>query len=332
MRKAKKKKSGVWKAIAVVCVLLVIALGALFFVLYYRNNLIKDVQAREEAKQEEYTALITDVSLPAGWDDATLQALQSQALAAYDTSFLSTIDLALDGNNDAIEEVLDKKESSQPEAVSEYTTLFSDLDAYPVSLAKLVVSDSSTLPMVLSYTSSDASSSDTVSTNENGEEILTADLSAGIPSLKTFDTAWAFKTYGDGLMATDGSAPTTIAMIFSYMLQDNTFTPWAVAEWAAQYGYDVTPVSDNDSIFSAAAWSFGINMTPLVANTTYINTSMASGGTVVAQVGTEDNNHFIVILNQNDDGTWTIMDPTNTAETETVNPDDLTLIDAWSFW
>lgn len=326
MRKTRKRKSRVWTWIGIVCLLLLIALGVLFFVLYQRNGEIKDIQAKELAKQQEYTALITDTAAPEGWDEATMSALQEQALAAYDSSFLTTIDSALDGQEDAITEVLDKKSSTQPDSVAEYTTLFNNLSSYPVSLGKLLVKDPDSMDLILSYSGS--------STSTDGNAALSQDLKEGIPNLKTFDPAWGFVEYGNGLMATDGSAPTAVSMVFSHIFNDPEMTPLYFADFAKEYGYDQQPVKNDSSLFSAAAWTYGVNLTPLNGTPTSITDSLQNGGTVIMQYGTKDDNHFVVIDALNEDGTWNVLDPTVSEETITLNPEDTRdqIVSAYSYW
>lgn len=325
-KKKRKKKSGVIALIIVICLILAAVIGTLYFVLKNRDNQVKEILAAEQAKQSEYIALVDSAALPAGWEQSTLDTLKEQAKNAYDTTFLEAAQKAVDGDDEAAVDVLEQKESVQPQSVSQYTEILGNLSSYPENLVKLAASNSDAMNLVINYQNHSGSIS--------AETPLTENVTESIPNLKNFDERWAYIDYNNGLMATNGSIPVSLSMVFSHLFDDPTFTPVVMADFAKEFGYETAPVSEYDSVFSGAAYYYGINMTPLVNNPTYITNSLNSGGTVIAELGSENNSRYVVISGLNDDGTWIVMDPAKSEASENMNPEDARdqIIAAYSFW
>lgn len=326
-RKKKKKKSrkGVW-ILLVLCLVLAVCVGVLA---YFYVNQNREFTARKEeaiAQQSDYTTLIDSATLPEGWSESTLTALKQQAKDAYDTTYVDTLTKAESGDRTAQEDILGGHITSpDPTKTDLYKKIFSDLKAYPAYLGDLLVKDPGLLSFVAAYPDNQSSSTE--------DKPLTESLETR-PVLSASDPRWGYMPYGNSIMAEDGSAPVVLSMILSKTFNDPELTPVYLANWAAEYGYDKEPVREEDSIFSGAAYYFGVNMSPMASFKTQVNNALGYGNVVAVGLKDGEKTHFILVEGENEDGTWTIVDPLTTEGVTTVNPDDIKdqIDGVYAFW
>jgi hypothetical protein len=327
----KKKRSGARKTllwiVGILAVVLAVCLGVLYYAMNRSNAKAGEIYTLETEQYSSYQNEISSLTLPEGWDQSVFEQLKSQALAAYDSSVLDLIAQAEQGDENANVKLAAMDSASAQPLADQYKAFLTNGSQYPASLAALVANDPSLLDFALSYSANAESTG-------NDVDLEVTDFSV-IPDLKTFDANWGYVAYGNGIMADSGSAPTAIAAVFSYIMEDPAITPLRVAQWAAQYGYDLQPVMENDnSIFGAAALTWGINMTPISPYAATINNSLAYGGNVILDIGTEDNPQYVVVQAVDDDGNWIIANPSKNSGTYSVDPESIAdqIVAAYSFW
>lgn len=332
VKKVKRNRRILFTVLIVAIVLCAGAIGYLWYTSQSRSSQYEKELNTLKQEYSDYTTMVENTALPAGWSEATLSSLKEKALAAYDTSEIEIYQKAVDGDSEAEKSIQDGKVSTtQPETVQAYATILENLDQYPENLAQLAAKDDRLLTFVIDYPKhKDANISET------DLPVLEGDMTL-MSSLKAADPRWGYLPFGDGLFAQNGSAETALSMVFSHLLNDPEFSPAYFAMWAKEYGYEDQPVKEEDSIFSGAAYMYGVNYTPLPGYATYINDSLNQGSTVIAEVKAADGSDktdFIVIPIFDENGNWVVYDPLSSELKESVAPDSLgdRLVNVYAFW
>lgn len=328
-QKTKKRSLVLPTLILVLSVTLVSLLGVVYLNMKggKDSKVIEELKTVETAQFDEYSSLINNAVKPEGWDDNAFNTLKDAALAAYDRSLLDQIELAQNGDENAIAELKEKdlSASAQPDAVANYRKLFGDLNAVPAYVANMAAGNPAMAEVVVAYANGNAN------TEGNPGAQLNTDT---LQDLKTSNPDWAFVEYGNGPFVQTGAAPTAIASVFSYLLKDAGLNPIQVANFARDYGYDVAPVRDGDSLFSACALQFGVPMNPLPGYATQIGEALSLGDIVIAQQGDNENPHFIVLSGLDENGNWIMQDPTSAEGPHSVSPDDIidSITAGYAYW
>lgn len=171
-----------------------------------------------------------------------------------------------------------------------------------------------------------------------GESIGIDGEKMDIPLYYQYAAPWGGKKYGSGTIAKNGCGPTCIAMVFSYLRDENIY-PDDVVDFTKDRYY-IKGSGSSWSIFSACAghWNIGCKYIGLNAGT--IANELSAGHPVILSMGPgtfTKSGHFIVLTGINDDGTVTVNDPNDNANKDHINKHfDLTQIlkeakGGWSF-
>lgn len=166
---------------------------------------------------------------------------------------------------------------------------------YPETIMKMLETNIDMLDYVANYPEKVGKVySDTIGEIKKGE----------IPLLLQYDERWGYGKYGDDVIAVEGCAPTSLAMVLSYLKNDPTITPYVVANYAYQNGYYVSGIGSNWSLMSEGSKHFGITgrEVPLVKNTIF--KYLESGKPMIASMGPGDftrSGHFIVLTGVEDE-------------------------------
>lgn len=283
------------------------------------------LQDAEQKQYDKYVAWLDGLAKPASWDEATFEAVKAAALQAYDHTQLDLIQKALDGDEEARQQVENQSEVSSQPALAAFQTLLEHADQYPTALIQSAIAsnDAGLMKFLLEYPTLQADPSVTIGSV------------ATLPDLKTFDPNWGGMVYGDSIFAITGSAATAISDVFSYLLEDPSLTPYVVGEWAKQYQYDYTPIRPtDDSIFAGAALTWGVSMNPVPAYKTQISGYLEEGYPMIIATGSEENPTFYVLNHLDANGNWVAYDPAHTASPVTLNPDEIadSIVRAYAFW
>lgn len=164
---------------------------------------------------------------------------------------------------------------------------------------------------------------------------LTEDLST-VPHLLQWDERWGYLPYGSSNMVTAGCAPTSLAMVFSYLNQDPAITPYAVAQFSEQNGDFVDGIGTAHALMSDAANNWGIGFASIYPDVAALQAELEAGNILVLSVVPGDFTrvgHFIVVTGM-EDGQFKVLDPNSNKNTRLWDPQ--TVADqtayAWSYW
>lgn len=191
---------------------------------------------------------------------------------------------------------------SQPQKMLEMVEHPED---YPETIMKMLETNIDMLSYVANYPEKVGKVySDTIGEIKKGE----------IPLLLQYDERWGYGIYGDDVIAVEGCAPTSLAMVIAYLNNDPSITPYVVATYAKENGYYVSGIGSNWSLMSEGSKHFGITgkEVPLVKNT--IMKYLESGKPMIASMGPGDftrSGHFIVLTGLKD-GKIKVNDPNST--------------------
>lgn len=313
------------------CLIVAIALGGASFGAAYwmdhkeSSNPIVQLQKAEEKQYNDYVNWVNNLEKPADWDDETFEALKTAALNAYSTADLDELNKAVEGDAEAAAKFEGQTEAKVQEAIKQYEDLFNNAASYPANIVALA-KDPGMVAFVLEYPNH---------VNDPGTDVTLGDVTQQMPDLKTFDPAWGYVPYRDSIMAISGGAPTVIADVFSYCLDDPTITPLAIARWAKEAGYEFNEVSEaDDSIFSGAALTYGVPMIPLALYKTQITDHVSQGYPTIIVTGSYEAPKYYALNGVDANGQWIAYDPTTSASPITLDPDATidSVIKAYSFW
>lgn len=105
-----------------------------------------------------------------------------------------------------------------------------------------------------------------------------------VPSLIQWDLRWGYMPYGDWRMAFAGCAPTSISMVASYLNQDPTITPYAVAQMAEANGDYVNGAGTAYTVFDHAAAEYNLSMQGVLVTEEAITQALNDGWVLIAHV------------------------------------------------
>lgn len=202
-------------------------------------------------------------------------------------------------------EVLDISFASFLEIPEKMLKMVEHPEEYPETIMTMLENNIDMLGYVSNYPEKKGHVySDTIGEIKKGE----------IPLLLQYDERWGYGIYGDDVIAIEGCAPTSLAMVISYLNNDPSITPYVVANYAYKNGYYVSGIGSNWSLMSEGSKYFGISgeEVPLVKSTIY--NYLESGYPMIASMGPGDftrSGHFIVLTGVQD-GKIKVNDPNST--------------------
>ncbi|POO87283.1 hypothetical protein C1H59_06580 [Clostridium sp. 3-3] len=147
---------------------------------------------------------------------------------------------------------------------------------------------------------------------------------------------WSSMAYGNGTIASSGCAPTSLAMVISY-LTGNRVTPADVVSWTGNRYY-VSGQGSSWNIFPACASHWGISCQNLGKSTASMTAALSSGKPVIASVGPgtfTKGGHLIVLRGITEDGKILVNDPSDNDTKNHINkkfPLELIIRESKNFW
>ena len=159
------------------------------------------------------------------------------------------------------------------------------------------------------------------------------DFKRDIPYYLQWDRRWGQKKYTDENIAINGCGPTSMAMVISGLLKDDSITPVEMAKYEEyaegsgtgwQYFTEVPP-------------KYGIKVKELSTNEKIYKDELKNGRPIIANVGPGDFSsigHYIVLVGVDEDGMFIINDsssPTNTNEKWSFERLKPQIKNSWSF-
>lgn len=157
-----------------------------------------------------------------------------------------------------------------------------------------------------------------------------------IPLFRQYDPQWSGVAFGGGNISSSGCSVTSMAMVFTYLL-DETILPSTIVAWTGNKYY-VAPAGQSWSIFPACASHWNVTCQNLGKSSAAVVNALSAGQPVIASMapGTfTRGGHFIVLRGITEEGKILVNDPNDNASKNFVNRQfDLNLImrESKNFW
>ncbi|MBR1796448.1 MAG: C39 family peptidase [Clostridiales bacterium] len=179
---------------------------------------------------------------------------------------------------------------------------------YPIEIVNLLMSDHETLDFVLHYP-------ELIGTQDSPDYPGSIDVSGEYSPLKVpeyyqYDLRWGYRSYVGNVLGINGSGPTALSMVASYLLNNSDMNPAWMAGYAENNGY-TTDGGTSWTLMSDGAIGLGIDVTPIPADEDRVDRNLDVGNLVVCLMGPgdfTDTAQFIVIVGYSDEG-YEIRDP-----------------------
>lgn len=149
--------------------------------------------------------------------------------------------------------------------------------------------------------------------NETIETYYPANISR-VPLYLQYDSEWGKTAYGNGTIKRNGCCPTCLAMVFSYLCQQNIY-PTDVVAWAGNTYY-VNGAGTAWSIFYPAAEQWGVSCTNIGKDEDAMIEALSSGNLIIASMGPgtfTKGGHFIVLTGITESGGIKVNDPNDSS-------------------
>lgn len=146
--------------------------------------------------------------------------------------------------------------------------------------------------------------------SETLDGIFSVASHADVPLYLQYDITWGTQAYGNGTIKKNGCCPTCLAMVFSYLCQQNIY-PNDVVAWAGNRYY-VNGAGTAWSIFSPAAAQWGVKCTNIGKSQSAMTEALGNGKIIIASMGPgtfTKGGHFIVLTGITEDGKIRVNDP-----------------------
>lgn len=159
------------------------------------------------------------------------------------------------------------------------------------------------------------------------------DFKRDIPYYLQWDRRWGQKKYTDENIAINGCGPTSMAMVISGLLKDDSITPVEMA----QYEEYAEGSGTGWQYFTEVPQKYGIKVKELSTNEKIYKDELKNGRPIIANVGPGDFSsigHYIVLVGVDEDGMFIINDsssPTNTNEKWSFERLKPQIKNSWSF-
>ena len=166
--------------------------------------------------------------------------------------------------------------------------------------------------------------------NFTGESV---DFKRDIPYYLQWDRRWGQKKYTDDNIAINGCGPTSMAMVVSGLLKDNSITPVELAKYEEYAEGSGT----GWNYFKEVPKKYGLKVKDLKTDEEVFQNELKNGRPKIANVGPGDFSSiglYIVLVGVDEDGMFIINDPnspTNTSEKWSFERLKSQIKNAWSF-
>lgn len=154
-----------------------------------------------------------------------------------------------------------------------------------------------------------------------------------IPRLLQWDVRWAYQMYGPEMMAAAGCGPTAVAMVAAGMRGDNTITPYKVAVYANDNGFN-SPEGTYWSFMEEGCTAFGVRGRSISSSKESIYAELNSGHPIICSMAPGDfanHGHFVVLAGIENDQIR-VHDPMSMINTEKLWDYDRVVGQIKSLW
>ena len=142
--------------------------------------------------------------------------------------------------------------------------------------------------------------------------------SSDVPLLLQWDERWGYSQYAGELMGLSGCGPTCLSMVCLYLLDDASYTPQYIAEFATENGYSVSGNGSSWTLISEGGEKLGLDVTEIPLDENRIIRNLEVGNPIICVMGPgffTSTGHFIV-MTEYEDGYVKVNDPNSPNRSE----------------
>ena len=184
------------------------------------------------------------------------------------------------------------------------------LNEWPEELLDLLEKNPEAQEFVLNYP---------IKKDLNPEIDLTEYLdSSDVPLLLQWDERWGYSQYAGELMGLSGCGPTCLSMVCLYLLNDASYTPQYIAQFATENGYSVSGNGSSWTLISEGGEKLGLDVTEIPLDENRIIRNLEVGNPIICVMGPgffTSTGHFIV-MTEYEDGYVKVNDPNSPNRSE----------------
>lgn len=184
------------------------------------------------------------------------------------------------------------------------------LNEWPEELLDLLEKNPETQEFVLNYP---------IKKDLDSEIDLTEYLdSSNVPLLLQWDERWGYSQYAGELMGLSGCGPTCLSMVCLYLLDDASYTPQYIAQFATENGYSVSGNGSSWTLISEGGEKLGLDVTEIPLDENRIIRNLEVGNPIICVMGPgffTSTGHFIV-MTEYEDGYVKVNDPNSPNRSE----------------
>lgn len=139
-----------------------------------------------------------------------------------------------------------------------------------------------------------------------------------VPKLYQWDERWGYNWYAGELMGLSGCGPTCLSMVCIYLLNDTTYNPKYIADFAERNGYSVSGNGSSWDLIASGGEALGLDVIEIPLNENRIIRNLDVDNPIICVMGPGDfttTGHFIVITDYVD-GKVRVNDPNSRIRSE----------------
>ena len=139
-----------------------------------------------------------------------------------------------------------------------------------------------------------------------------------VPLFFQWDERWGNTIYGSDVMEVTGCGPTCLSMVLVHLLQDATYTPRYVADFAEDNEYYAKGSGSKWALISEGGEILGLDITELPLDENRMKKNLELGNPVICIMGPGDfttTGHFIVLTGIKEDK-FVVNDPNSRENSE----------------
>ena len=139
-----------------------------------------------------------------------------------------------------------------------------------------------------------------------------------VPLLLQWDERWGYTEYAGELMGLSGCGPTCLSMVCLYLLDDASYTPRYIAQFATENGYSVSGNGSSWTLISEGGEKLGLDVTEIPLDENRIVRNLEVGNPIICVMGPgffTSTGHFIV-MTEYEDGYVKVNDPNSPNRSE----------------
>lgn len=139
-----------------------------------------------------------------------------------------------------------------------------------------------------------------------------------VPLLLQWDERWGYTEYAGELMGLSGCGPTCLSMVCLYLLDDASYAPRYIAQFATENGYSVSGNGSSWTLISEGGEKLGLDVTEIPLDENRIIRNLEVGNPIICVMGPgffTSTGHFIV-MTEYEDGYVKVNDPNSPNRSE----------------